>query len=147
MLASESIRLMPDWTVTVQLLIFVSVMTALTFLVIRPTIRIIDRRKQFTSDAAEEAEKLFAEAEQLRAGRREALAMSLKDAHAEYEKRTAEARKSADAITEAARAKVADILRGEAKSIASSEVVGDKDLDARVKEISREIVARVGKDL
>ncbi|MFA4875622.1 MAG: hypothetical protein WC690_09825 [bacterium] len=144
--SAAEITLMPDWTVVVQLFIFLVVATTLTFFVIRPTIRIIDRRRQFTSDAAAEAAKLMNEAEQLDIGRREALAMALGEAHAEYAKRATEAHGKADGAIAEARAKSAETLKGEAASIESMEALNEKELESCANGLATDIVARVSRE-
>ena len=143
MLAATDIQIMPDATVGFELVIFLATAAVLTLFVFRPTLRLIDRRRAFTSDAATEAAALAEEAEQLELGRRELVAMGLREAHEEYERRAAEARRKADAIVAAARAQAAEILKAGVAEVAAAGEIPAAEFEQRAKVIAAEIEQRV----
>jgi F0F1-type ATP synthase membrane subunit b/b' len=141
-LASSAIRLLPDWTLLVQLAVFLAVLASLTFLVIRPTLRLLERRRSFTSEAMEHAAKLASDAEQLEAGRREVLAMALREAQASREQRVAAARRRADKTIAESRVGVAELLQHGTYGIESAEALAEFDLEALSQNLADRIMQR-----
>ncbi len=141
--SATDITLKPDWTTIVQLFIFLFAAASLSIFVIRPIMRIIEKRKAFTEDAAEEAAKLMNESEQLEIGRREVITMALKEAYEEFEKRSAEHRRKADSVIADARARTTEALGSSALSIESVEELNEKEAELRARDLSDAIVSRV----
>lgn len=139
----SEISLMPDWTFIVQLAIFLFVIAILTIFVIRPIIRIIDRRKAFTTDASLEAEHLTDKAIQLETGKREVLTMSLNEAYEELKKRTTEARRTGDAVIADAKTKTSEIYKASTTSLEKAEKSVEKEIDERAQGLVDEIVSRI----
>ena len=137
MLSNAAIRLLPDWTLAVQLLIFLFVLAVLTVFVIRPLL--VDRRRSFTNEAMEGAQKLSAEAEQFEAERRETLSKGLREAQDVREKRVSTARRDADRTIAEARVGVAQLLEHGIESIESAEMLAAPDL----KDLSAELAAKI----
>lgn len=137
------IHLMPDWTVTLQLLIFLAATAILYFFVFRPTLKIIDRRKYFTSKARSDAQDLNAKADGLDNERKISIVTALKNAEAEAARKILKARQDADKIVAASRAEARRILDSAEESIEHSEQSIDKELGRQAEVIANDIIARV----
>ncbi len=142
MLLAADIRLIPDWTLFIQIGIFLFVVLALNLLLFRPLIRLMDRRKAFTTDASEEADSLNIEAEQLEVGRHEVLSMALKEAQDERAKRTANALREADRIVNDARSKMGAMISSNLISIESTEKSIVDEMEERAMNLAKGIIAR-----
>jgi F-type H+-transporting ATPase subunit b len=143
MLLAAQIRLVPDWTIFLQIGIFLSVVFALNALLFKPLLKLIDRRKAFTSDASQEALRLNTEAEQLEVGRHEVLGMALKEAQAERARRTAGALREADKIISEARATRSAVISASLISIESAEKSIVEEMDKSSNELADRIVAKL----
>jgi len=143
MLCNAAIRLLPDWTFFVQLFIFLFVLLVLTVLVIWPMQKLIDRRRAFTNETVEGAAHLIAEAEQFELGRKEMLALALREAQAERERQATAARRDADKAIVEARVGVAELLQHGARSIAWAETLVEMDLEVLSRELAGEIEKRL----
>ncbi|MBN1282560.1 MAG: hypothetical protein JXA24_02160 [Proteobacteria bacterium] len=141
--ANEMFKLTPDWTLPVQTAIFVLAVFALSYLVFSPIRRIIERRREFTTEAKREAETLVAEAGQLDEGRREVLAMALTEAQAERAKRLAEAHRVADSTVAAARESSRDIISEAAKGAEATRASLDIEAGGCAEEIAEAMAERI----
>lgn len=144
MLASSAeIRMMPDWTVAIQLCIFLFVMIVLTVFVFNPLLKLFERRRRFTSDAAAESARLLADADGMLNQGRDDLTRALSEAHAERARKLEDARRQAEKVTQEARLKASEIVR---EGIARAEAKGklaDNEIERAAAELSKQIVARV----
>lgn len=143
MLAASEIRIIPDWTILIELAIFLFVVLVINAFIVRPMMRIMDRRRAFTVDASEEAERLNEEAGQLDQGRHEVLAMALREAQTERDRRTAAALREADRIKAEARARMDDTIASTEISVESSDRSIYEEMDERSRELAEEIVKRI----
>ncbi len=143
MLAATEIRIIPDWTIAIELVVFLFVVIVLNALVIRPMLKIMDRRRAFTFDASEEAARLADEAAQLEQGRLEVLAMALREAQSEKDRRTEAALREADRIKADARARMDDTIAATEVSIESPERSIYEEMEERARQLADEIVERI----
>ena len=141
--STTEIRLMPDWTLLAQLVIFLFILFILNRLIFQPLKKLREKRGAFTSDAAKEARHLVEEANQLDAGRQEVLAMALREAQAERFKRVTETHREFDRIVVEARARAKEIVSASAVSIESEERSIFDDMETKVEDISEDIVSRI----
>lgn len=137
------IHLMPDWTVILQLAIFLAATAVLYFFIFRPTLKIIDRRRYFTSKARSDAQDLNAKADSLDNERKTSIVAALKTAEAESAAKILKARQDADKIVAASRSEARSILDSAEKSIQSSEKSLDKEIGKQADILANDIVARV----
>ena len=136
MLGTTEIRIIPDWTILIEIVVFLFVILVLNALVLRPMLRVMDKRKAFTIDASDEAGKLNQEADQLEAGRREVLAMAIREAQAERDEKTQKTLREADRIKAEARSKMDEMISSSEVSIEQS---GDRSIVEEMSERSREL--------
>lgn len=141
-LAAE-IHLMPDWTVIVQMGIFLSALAVLSFLVFRPTLRIIDRRRGYTEEARAEAERIGAEADRIEEERRTSIAAAIEEAGRERDERTARARRDAEGAIAEAKQQAQRLIDSTAVSRESSERAAEAGASGEGDAIAEEIVRRV----
>ena len=137
------INLMPDWTLFVQLGVFLLTLIVLHLLVFRPVLRVLDRRRSFTDDAIGDAAQKNAEADRLEAERKKEITRALKDAEALHGQRIAATRRGAEAILTEAKAQMKSLLDSSEVSVESSEAEATVDISRRAEELAHEIVARV----
>jgi F-type H+-transporting ATPase subunit b len=142
-LASAAIRLLPDWTLVVQLVIFLIVLAVLSTFVIQPMLKLMDRRRSFTGDAMQSAAKFSADADQLEVGRREMMSMALREAQAKHEACLQSCRRDADRTIAEARVGVTELLRHGIHSIESAETLAEIDLQELSKELAGDIERRL----
>ena len=141
-LAAE-IHLMPDWTVLVQLGIFLSVLAVLAFFVFRPVLRIIDRRRLFTAEARAEAGSLAAEAAELEAQHARAIAAALSEGEAMRAQKVAANQAEAERIVAAAREQARRLVDSTEVSVESSEEAAAGEIRRQAEAMAGEIVARI----
>lgn len=108
-LATE-IHLMPDWTAFIQLGVFLIVLSVLYFLVFRPTIKILDRRRCFTDEARNEAIRANDEANTLEKRREELLNIALQDGALKRKQELEGKRREAEKIIAEARCRARSIM-------------------------------------
>lgn len=143
MLCVSEIRIIPDWTILIEIAVFLFVLIVLNLLVMRPMLRIIDKRREFTTDASEEAGKLSADASQLDDGRHEVLTMALREAQKERDERTFEALREADRIKAEAISRMDKMTSSSEISIETGDRSIVEELNERSQELAREIVERI----
>lgn len=137
------IHLMPDWTVLCQLGIFLVAIAVLYFFIFKPTLRILDRRKHFTSMARSGAHDINARADGLDNERKISIVAALKNAEAEAEARILKARQEAEKIVSASRAEARRALDLAEESIESSEKSIGGEIAKQADIIANDIVARI----
>lgn len=142
MLAAE-IHLMPDWTVFVQMGVFLLVLVVLFLFVIRPTLRVIDQRRRFTAAARAEGDRLNAEADRLDAERRAAIARAIDEASALRERQEAAAHRDAERVVAEARQEAQRLLDSGEVSMELSEKTAADGIAREAEEIAQEIAQRV----
>lgn len=142
MLAFE-INLIPDWTTFVQLAIFLSTLVVLNFFVFRPTLRTLDRRREFTEERRVEAEKLGAEAEFLEKEMASKLSAEIESLTKENNIRIAAANRDAEKTVRAARLKAKEISDSADHSIAVSEERLALEMKKSAAELAGDIVRRI----
>jgi F-type H+-transporting ATPase subunit b len=143
MLGTAEIRIIPDWTILIELAIFIIVIIVLNAFVIRPMLRVMDRRREFTVDASEEAEKLSNDAEQLEQGRHEVLAMALREAQSDRDERTQHTLREADRIKADALSRMDETTSSSEVSVEAAEGSIIEEMNQRSRELADEIVARI----
>ncbi len=143
MLGTAEIRIIPDWTILIEIVVFLSVILVLNSLVLRPMLRVMDKRREFTVDASEEAENLIEDSNQLDEGRREVLAMALREAQAERDRRIAETLRNADGVVAEARSRMNKMISSTEVSIESTERSIVEELEGRSNELADMIVKRI----
>jgi len=137
------IELMPDWTIFVQLGIFISTMAVLHLLVFRPVLRIIDRRAQYTSDARADARDKNAEAERVEGERSLAISAVIKEGEQARERKLTEARKDAEKIVAEAREAARRMLDTTEVSVESSEEVAEMVIEVESEILADDIANRI----
>jgi F0F1-type ATP synthase membrane subunit b/b' len=142
MLGLTEIRILPNWTILIELAVFLFVLAVTNTLIFRPMMKIMEKRKAFTIGSSEEAAKLTEEAEQLDAGRKEVLGMALREAQSDREQRIGTALREADKIKAEARSKMNETVSVTEISMAPSEKSISEEMDARAVELADMIVAR-----
>ncbi|MFH1830668.1 MAG: ATP synthase F0 subunit B [Pseudomonadota bacterium] len=143
MLLATEIELIPNWTLFIQIGIFLFVLFMLNFLFFKPLLKLMDRRKQFTSDASQEAASLNDESQQLEAGRLQVLGMALKEAQDDRAKRTTDAVREADKIINEGRAKMGEMISSNLISIESTENSIVDEMNDRATKLADEIIVRL----
>lgn len=142
MLAFE-INLIPDWTTFVQLAIFLSTLVVLNFFVFRPTLRTLDRRREFTEGRRVEAEKIGAEAELLEKEMASKLSAEIENLTKENNRRIAAANRDAEKTVRTARLKAKEISDSADLSIAVSEERLALEMKKNAAELAGDIVRRI----
>lgn len=142
-MVSVEINLMPNWTFFVQLGIFLSSAIVLNIFVIRPVLRIFDRRSEYTIDAESEAAELNDESEQIESTCDRAIREVLREAHIQRAMCVAKARADADMMAENAKRESKQIAMETDISIDSSEKSISDDIAKNSRIIADEIVARI----
>lgn len=137
-----TIHLMPDWTVAVQLAIFLSALSIIYFLVLKPILKIIDRRNIFTINARSEAGELGSKADGLDSERKISIFAALKETEARLAGDIASAKLKADEIIAGARRQAKEILDSSEESIEASERSFEKEIQNQADAVANEIVAR-----
>jgi len=143
MLCAAEIRIIPDWTILIELAIFIIAIIVLNAFVLGPMLRVMDRRREFTVDASQEAEKLSEDADQFEQGRHEVLAMTLREAQAERDEKTQKALREADRIKAEAMSRMDETMSSSEISVKSAKGSIIEEMNQRSKELADEIVARI----
>lgn len=134
---------MPDWTVFVQLGIFLSTLAVLNFFVFGPVLRTLDRRRKFTEERRAEAERINAEAETLERHTAVRLSVELEKIAKENDLKMASANREAEKIVRAARVEAKKISDTADASIAFSEEQVADEIKKGAEELADDIVHRV----
>lgn len=137
------IELMPDWTIFVQLGVFLSTLVVLNFLVFRPVLRIIDRRRTFTDDARADAEQKNAEAARLEDERSRSITAAIREGEVLRDGKVAASRKEAEAIVAEARESAKRLLDSTEISIESSEEAARSIISREAEGLAEEIANRI----
>lgn len=143
MLGTAEIRIIPDWTVLIEIVVFLFVILVINAFVIRPMLRIMSKRRAFTVDASDEARKLGYEADQLDEGKREVLSMSLREAQADRDEKTQKTLREADRIKAEARSKMDEIISSTEVSMESGDRSIVEEMGERSRELADMIVERI----
>ncbi|HPM40860.1 MAG TPA: ATP synthase F0 subunit B [bacterium] len=148
MLASTGakINIMPDWTVFVQLGVFLLTLLVLNFLVFRPVLRVLDRRRSFTEDARNDAAEKNLESEKLEKEREAAITEAYKEAEVMREAKIAAKRREAEAIVADAKTRMQGLLDSTEVSVETSESAAASEISRRAEELAKGIVSRVAGD-
>lgn len=140
---SAAISLEPDWTLFVQLGVFLCTLAALDRFIFRPVLRIMDERKRFTEGARATAARLTAEADELDEERRRRTHAAIKDADGIRSGELAAAEAEAARVIETSRAECKRLLDSTEMSIEVSEGSVEKRMQEEAEALSEEIVSRV----
>lgn len=140
---SSEISLAPDWTVLAQLCVFLCVMAVLWILVFKPTLRVIDLRKNFTTDALERSRSLNSEAEALENERKVMLAGALEEIAVENAAVLAAKRKEAEKIIADARIEAKRILDSTELSVEASEERSAEEINRQADMLAKYVVTKV----
>jgi len=141
--ATVEIHLMPDWTIFVQLGIFLLSAAVLTFFVFRPVLRLFDRRRGYTSDAEIEAGRLNGEAESLEFSCNKLLTEALENAHIRKSKEIAMANSEAERIVSDARIRAKQIAEETDISIYTSEKSVMEEMKINAEMLAGDMISRV----
>jgi len=142
MLAME-INLMPDWTVLVQLAIFLTALAVLYYFVFKPSLKCIDQRNKFTKDARANTEKLNNEADQKLSEREKRMSEAINEANFKKTQEISLKRKEAENILAKARNEAKLIIDSTETSVEISEKLVKQEMDKQADILSAEIVARI----
>ena len=144
MLASTGakINIMPDWTVFVQLGVFLLTLLVLNFLVFRPVLRVLDRRRSFTEDARKDATEKNLESDRLEDEREAAITKAYKEAEAMREEKVAAKRKEAEKIVSDAKTRMQGLLDSTEVSVETSESAAALEISKRAEELAKDIDSR-----
>lgn len=141
-IASE-ISLAPDWTVFIQLVIFLSAMTILWFFVFKPTLKIIDYRKKFTKEAFDNANRLSGEALALDEKRKLKIAEVFSQGNFQASLKTSAKKQAADKIISGARLEAKKILDSTEESVEISEERVSHDISQQTEMLAQEVVKNI----
>ena len=95
---ASDIHLVPNWTLLIQLGIFLTVIIFLQFFIFRPTLHILHKRKAATMESSDEAKNLEATANQMFAEQEAALKEALFQSNAQAHETVMAATEKAKAI-------------------------------------------------
>jgi len=142
-IVATKIHLMPNWTIAVQLGIFLSALVVLNFLVFRPIMHIFDTRRKYTSDAEDNEMALSGESERLERSRTGALSDALAEAQLARAKAISRAQSEGEQIIADAREDARLLALETEVSIESSERSIFEEMNEEANEISEEIVREI----
>lgn len=142
MLAAE-IHLLPDWTVFVQLGIFLLTLTVLHIFVFRPTLHLLEKRKKFTADARVAAGKFGSDADELDKKRAQIISGEMEKTDTQAAVMLADKRREAEKIIFDARVEAKRILESAETSVEISEQAVALEMKKKAGELAKDIAARV----
>lgn len=137
-------HILPDWTIFIQLGIFVLAVAALDFFLFEPVLKLIDRRREFTDDSRAEVARLLDEAESLEAKRGRAIENALRHTAKERAHRIATARLEAERIIAEARLEARWFLSSTEMFIESSEESIAAEMNLQADMLSDDIISKGG---
>ena len=141
-----AVHVLPNWTLGVQLGIFIACVVLLNLFVFRPLLKVMDRRGELTTDAQAQAQSLNQEADGLDARRTEVLSQALSETHAWRVKRISEAHLEVERIVSEARLEAQWFLETTEMFIQSSEESIVEAMNTKAEELADTIVRQaVGK--
>ncbi|MBT3181518.1 MAG: hypothetical protein HN337_03300 [Deltaproteobacteria bacterium] len=140
---SSEIHLLPNWTIFVQLGIFLTASAVMYFMMVRPIIRILNTRKIYTVESEANAETLQMEADALNCERIERLECALRDAHVERGQRIERIGIEAEKIKIDAKIDARLLIDDTEISIDSSERSIFDEMNFQVEHLADEIVEKV----
>lgn len=146
MAQEAAVHVLPNWTLGVQLCIFIACVVLLHLFVFKPVLKVMDRRGELTTDAQDQAQSLNQEADELDARRTEVLSQALSETHAWRAKRISEAHLEAERIVSEARLEAQWFLETSEMFIQSSEESIVEAMNTKAEELADTIVQQaVGK--
>lgn len=143
MLLSTSIVLVPDWTVAVQLLIFLVVLSVVVPFLLRPLLRVRDLRREATVAAQARAEELGRMAQEQAAEYERRLRAARLEGLAAKERLRQEGYAGASEIMGRARAAALQQLEGAKTQLMKAAAAARDLLEANAGEFARAITERI----
>ena len=140
---SSEIHLLPDWTLFVQLGIFLVASLVMYILMVRPIIRILNTRKMYTIEAETSAQRIQLEAEALTRERKETVEGALDKAHIERKELVDEARRRAGELKSNAKRDARLLVDDTEISIDSSERTVFDEMNFQVEHLASKIIEKV----
>lgn len=141
-LATE-VNLMPDWTVTVQLGIFLATVASLTFFIFKPVLKIIEERKRFTNYKQSESQRLDKEFEKLNKFRTSEITKALNIVATENLLTVEKTKKRIEDMIKSAQTEAKKILDKTDVSIGVSEGKVENLINQQATVLADEIVVRI----
>ena len=135
-----AVHVLPNWTLGVQLCIFLVAVALLNLLIFGPVLKVMDRRRELTAEAAAQAQNLNQEAEGLEARRTEVLSRALAETHAWRAKRIVDTQLAAERIVAEARLEAQWFLETTEMFIQSSEESIVEAMNTKADELAETIV-------
>lgn len=137
------IHLVPDWTLFVQVAVFLSAVAILNFLVFKPLLRILDWRKRFTREAREEAGYLHSQTDMIEAEASAEISDEIRKANTLGEKRIAQRCREAEGIVANAHNEARRIIDDAETSMKSSAASIVTEMDQQARSFADEIASRM----
>lgn len=140
---ATEISLQPDWTVIVQLGVFLIVMAVLHIFIFKPILRIIDHRKKFTQDAHSEAIILNEKSALLEKERTLAISKAIAQINSERDLKISTAHKEGEKILASARVEAKRLLDATEVSVDATEQLVATDVERQTDSLAHEIAEKV----
>lgn len=141
--ATESIKLIPDTTVFYQLVIFLAVVAILSVFVFRPVLRILDKRRDKTSETQNRAEMLQGDINLMNQQYDETISHARNYGCAIQQQIINKGQADSKKILEAAKTDEKELFRKNSELIFNETAALKTDLTKKVDEYSKLIVSKV----
>lgn len=135
-----AVHVLPNWTLGVQLVIFLVAVALLNLLVFKPVLKAMDKRRELTIDAATQAQSLNQESDELDARRTEVLSQALAQTHAWRAQRIDDTRLAAEKVVAEAKLEAQWFLEASEMFIQSSEESIVDAMNTKADELAETIV-------
>lgn len=137
------IHLLPNWTIFVQLGIFIVALIIIKVFMLEPALRVISLRRAYSEGAKREAELLEDKARDLDERRQSILKKEIDESQLIRSESVATANIAHTSILRAAREDVKKLFESSAISIDSSEKTIHEAMEKKADDLAGEIVARI----
>ena len=141
-----AIHMLPNWTVGVQLVVFITAFVILSRYIFKPMLRVIEMRRSVTDGADDEANRINVEAGNLEEKRVRVLREALSSLQDERAQRISQARIKAEKMIEETRQESQWFLETSDMFIEASEKSIADDMVDRADLLAKDIAARVIND-
>lgn len=135
----HTLHIIPDWTLAIELAVFLASFALLHYGVFRPALKVLDRRRRMTIEATSKAEVLTAEADALEGKHAAAVSEALATFQADRARRIHDAHLKAEAMVAESRQEAQWFMETTDMFIESSEESIIAEMNARAEELAQEI--------
>ncbi|MBU4485115.1 ATP synthase F0 subunit B [bacterium] len=137
------IQLIPDWTVFIQIAIFIAVTLVLNLLVFKPIVKILKRRHEATSGAMNYASELEEKAEGKLKDYELRIKQAMEEARTLKESIRREGEIKRDELLTKTRHEIADIFKETKENIQKESLLAEKRLEEKIEMLSIEIAEKI----